>query len=212
MIEHFRIEGYRSIRDVEVEPRNLTVIFGRNGTGKSNLYRGLELIRSAAEGRLSLELAREGGMPSAMWAGAGWTTEENRETAARGRKSGKAQIVLTARIEHLSYTLHIGLPNPISDPALPLDPVVRKETIVAHAGGRKVTMLDRKGPPFATDVWSRHRYGGDGLWSLKQDVTLSSAQADSNVRAWMKAGGQFAGPPLAPPAKVAPAAAVGKTR
>ena len=55
------------------------------------------------------------------------------------------------------------------------------------------------GPPFATDVWSRHRYGGDGLWSLKQDVTLSSAQADANFRAWMEAGGRFAAPPLAPP-------------
>ena len=31
------------------------------------------------------------------------------------------------------------------------------------------------GPSFATDVWSRHRYAGDGLWNLKEDVTLSSA-------------------------------------
>ncbi len=55
------------------------------------------------------------------------------------------------------------------------------------------------GPPFATDVWSRHRYAGDGLWSLKQDVTLSTAQADANFRAWMAAGGRFAAPPLLPP-------------
>ena len=57
-----------------------------------------------------------------------------------------------------------------------------------------------EGPPFATDVWSRHRYAGDGLWNLKQDVTLSSAQADANFSAWMKAGGRFAAPPLDPPA------------
>lgn len=55
------------------------------------------------------------------------------------------------------------------------------------------------GPPFATDVWSRHRYAGEGLWSLKQDVTLSSTQADENFRGWMAAGGRFAAPPLAPP-------------
>ena len=55
------------------------------------------------------------------------------------------------------------------------------------------------GPRFATDVWSRHRSAGNGLWSLKQDVTLSSAQADANFRAWMEAGGHFAAPPLAPP-------------
>ena len=50
------------------------------------------------------------------------------------------------------------------------------------------------GPPFATDVWSRHRYAGDGLWSLKQDVTLSGAQADANFKGWMEAGGRFAAP------------------
>ncbi len=57
------------------------------------------------------------------------------------------------------------------------------------------------GPPFATDVWSRHRYAGDGLWSLKQDVTLSSTEADENFRRWMEAGGRFAAPPLAPPSE-----------
>ena len=57
-----------------------------------------------------------------------------------------------------------------------------------------------EGPPFATDVWSRHRYAGDGLWSLKQDVTLSAAQAEANFKRWMRAGGRFAAPPLAPPA------------
>lgn len=55
-----------------------------------------------------------------------------------------------------------------------------------------------EGLPFATDVWSRHRYAGDGLWNLKQDVTLSSAQADANFKAWMEAGGRFAAPPLVP--------------
>lgn len=60
------------------------------------------------------------------------------------------------------------------------------------------------GLPFAVDVWSRHRYAGDGLWNLKQDVTLSSAQADANFRAWMEAGGRFAAPPLAPPSPKTP--------
>lgn len=55
------------------------------------------------------------------------------------------------------------------------------------------------GKPFATDVWSRHRYAGDGLWSLKQDVTLSASQADANFRGWLAAGGRFAAPPLEPP-------------
>lgn len=56
-----------------------------------------------------------------------------------------------------------------------------------------------RGDAFAVDVWSRHRYAGRRLWNLKQDVTLSSAQADENFRAWMEAGGRFAAPPLPRP-------------
>ena len=55
------------------------------------------------------------------------------------------------------------------------------------------------GPAFAADVWSRHRYSGDGLWSEKQDVTLSAAAAGKNFEAWFAAGGRFACEPLAPP-------------
>lgn len=60
------------------------------------------------------------------------------------------------------------------------------------------------GPPFAVDVWSRHRYAGDGLWSLKQDVTLSTKQADANFRDWFGAGGKLAAKPMAPPEGGAP--------
>ena len=55
------------------------------------------------------------------------------------------------------------------------------------------------GDPFAVDVWSRHRYAGAGLWSLKQDVTVSTRQADASFRAWLDAGGRMAAPPLPPP-------------
>jgi len=55
------------------------------------------------------------------------------------------------------------------------------------------------GAPFAVDVWSRQRYAGNGLWSLKQDVTLSPSAAEANFKAWFAAGGRFAAPPLAPP-------------
>ena len=58
-----------------------------------------------------------------------------------------------------------------------------------------------QGPPFAVDVWSRHRYAGDGLFSLKQDVTLSPEAAGRNFEAWAKAGGRFAAAPLAPPSE-----------
>jgi len=58
------------------------------------------------------------------------------------------------------------------------------------------------GDAFATEVWSRHHYGGGGLWSSKQDVTLSESASAANFGAWMKAGGRFAAPPLDPSERV----------
>ena len=147
MIERFAIRGYRSVRALEVELARLTVIAGPNGAGKTNLYRGLELIQAAAEGTLSRSLAGEGGMPSAVWAGDGWRDEGERATAARARAArGPVRIDLSARVDHLEYALSVGMPNGISDPALPMDAVVREEKVTAHAGGRRVEMMRRKGP------------------------------------------------------------------
>ena len=62
--------GYRSLRDLVLRVGPLTAITGGNGTGKSNVYRALRLLVDAADGQLARALAKEGGMPSAMWAGA----------------------------------------------------------------------------------------------------------------------------------------------
>ena len=145
MITDLRIEGYRSVRSLFLELSNLTVIVGANGTGKTNIYRGLELIHSAAMGTLPRSLAAEGGMPSALWAGSPWRTEAERDSFATPAR-GKSRITLGASLDHLTYALSIGLPNLISDPALPLDPVIREESVTARAGSRKVKMMERKGP------------------------------------------------------------------
>ncbi len=50
--------GYRSLLDVALEPGQLTVIAGENGTGKTNLYRALRLLSRGAEGRLATTLPR----------------------------------------------------------------------------------------------------------------------------------------------------------
>src|SRR5688572_26086186 len=72
------IASYRSVRSIRFPVRQLSVLVGANGVGKTNLYRGLELVRAAAIGDLSLALAREGGLGSAMWAGERKATEAPR--------------------------------------------------------------------------------------------------------------------------------------
>ncbi len=44
MIKRVRIQGFKSLKDVEVELFPLTVLFGPNASGKSNLLDALQLL------------------------------------------------------------------------------------------------------------------------------------------------------------------------
>ncbi len=68
-IREVGISGYRSLRAIRFPVGQLTVFVGANGVGKTNLYRALQLLQASAAGTLARELASEGGMQSALWAG-----------------------------------------------------------------------------------------------------------------------------------------------
>jgi predicted ATPase len=53
-VRQIEIEGYRSIRRLALPVERLNVFVCENGVGKTNLYRGLELIQAAARGTASL--------------------------------------------------------------------------------------------------------------------------------------------------------------
>lgn len=103
MLEALHIRGYRSLRDVRVPLRPLTVVTGANGTGKSNLYRCLHLLTRAARGGLARALAEEGGMPSTLWAGA-----RRRE----GRQPARAVFSIEVQDDTFGYQFSCGLPIP----------------------------------------------------------------------------------------------------
>jgi predicted ATPase len=67
MIERLHIRGYRSLEDVRLPLRDLTVVTGPNGSGKFNLYRCLQLLARAAQGELARAIVEEVGMPSVLW-------------------------------------------------------------------------------------------------------------------------------------------------
>jgi len=69
MIKRIRVQGYRSVRDLELELQPINVLTGPNGCGKSNLYNSLVLLARAAQGELAHAIAAEGGTPSVFWAG-----------------------------------------------------------------------------------------------------------------------------------------------
>lgn len=69
MIKSLHIQNYRSIRDMSLELEALNIVFGPNGTGKSNIYKAIHLMHSAAQGQFSQALANEGGILKVFWAG-----------------------------------------------------------------------------------------------------------------------------------------------
>src|SRR5215475_5738575 len=69
MLRAVAISNYRSLRNIVVPLQNLNVVTGANGAGKSSFYRALRLLADTAQGRVVTSLAREGGLPSTLWAG-----------------------------------------------------------------------------------------------------------------------------------------------
>jgi predicted ATPase len=133
VIKTLAFAGYRSLRDVKLEVGQLTAITGGNGTGKSNVYRGLKLLVDAAEGQLARALAREGGMPSAMWAG---------EPGKKAKASEGKRISIGFADDTIAFELRLGLPKHV-ETAFFLDPEVKEETIRTLAKP-VVSLLERR--------------------------------------------------------------------
>ncbi len=171
MIREIRIEGYRSLRSASMAVGRLSVVTGENGVGKTNLYRGLELLRAAAVGDLARRLAQEGGMASALWAGAP-PLDPNDPEASKARRD--ARLKLAVRLDSLEYEVVLGLPGP-TDPALALDPVVKEERVSIHMDGRRAVMLERKGPHISARE-------PDGAWRSYKGALLMAETALATLR------------------------------
>jgi predicted ATPase len=146
MIETLAISGYRSLRNLVLPLGRLNLVTGANGTGKSSLYRALRLLGDAALNTVVASLAREGGLPSTLWAGP--------ETIARSVRKGEFPVQGTPRQQSVSlklgfaadpysYCIDLGYPPP-AQAAFPLDPAIKRECIW-HGGlyRRAAVLVDR---------------------------------------------------------------------
>jgi predicted ATPase len=61
VIRKIRIEGYKSIREMDLELRPLNILIGANGSGKSNFIAAFKFIRDVVEQRLQEHVAYAGG-------------------------------------------------------------------------------------------------------------------------------------------------------
>lgn len=148
MIQTLAISGYRSLRDVVLPLGRLSLITGANGSGKSSMYRALRLLADAASNSVVSSLAREGGLPSTLWAGP--------ETIARAVRQGDYRIEPTASRKPVSlklgfagdtygYAIDLGYPPPPPPAtAFYLDPSIKRECIWhGNLYRRSAVLVDR---------------------------------------------------------------------
>ena len=193
MIRTVAVENYRSLRRLVLPLSDLTVITGANGTGKSSVYRALRLLADTARDGAVAALAREGGLPSTMWAGAEGSPRLRRadisdpsaadSSAARSHGSADSRawrppagratqgavrrepvaLRLGYAGDQLGYAIDLGLPTPSEAGAFVLDPVIKREWV--WAGPR---------PHPAAVVGERHNRlvelrDPDGNWAIATD-------------------------------------------
>lgn len=137
-VREFSATGYRSLQRITYPVSRLDVFVGANGVGKSNLYRGLELLQAAAANTLGAQIAAEG-LQAAMWAG-----------VRRRDKPAEMSFAVTLDAPDrtdalLRYEVTAGYPAPTMA-AFEAEPQVKAESLTYHAGGRTVRLAERRGP------------------------------------------------------------------
>ncbi len=168
MIRTLAVENYRSLRQLFLPLGPLTVVTGANGSGKSSLYRSLRLLADAARNGAVAALAREGGLPSTIWAGpetgSRFKPKSNRPVQGTIR-TGPVTLRLGFAGDDLGYAIDLGLPTPSSlGPTMfGLDPEIKREWVWAGPAPRPAALLaDRHNNVVRVR-------GDDGRWAMVSD-------------------------------------------
>jgi predicted ATPase len=175
------ITGYRSIRKIRFPVRQLTVLVGGNGVGKTNLYRSLELLQAAARGTLADEIAREGGLGSIFWAGGknlspDGSFDERYRTDGYRKGEGNS-LRLSADFADLgdgsfdpTYRIEVGFPPKEAAAAFPGEAQIKSESLDWQQRGKAVSLMERKNAM----AWARN---ADGRREQAHDDLLASETA-----------------------------------
>lgn len=146
-LRELAVSGYRSLERVRFSVGDLEVFVGANGVGKTNLYRALQLVQSAAANRLALDLAEEGGLASALWAGPRPAKEPARLCFSVTLAAPDPDRPETAAYV---YEVEVGFPiqagGRIATAAFATEPQVKEERLSYRTPARTVRLLERKGP------------------------------------------------------------------
>ena len=166
------VSGYRSIREIWFPVDPVGVFVGENGVGKSNLYRCLQLLQGAATGTLVRDLAAEGGMDSASWAGERCPTDAPGIVLEADIAAPDVGGAYRYRVEIGRYRTHA---RDRGADGFPGEPRVVSESLSFMFGGRETMILERKnrGGWAVDDAGKRHVFSTDLMGSETALSTLA---------------------------------------
>ena len=143
------ISGYRSIRNLVLPLERLTLVTGRNGTGKSSFYRALRLLADVAQGHVTASLAADGGLQSTLWAGPDRYSRSmlSGEHPVQGTaRSGPVGLKLGFAAQDYGYAIDLGMPIP-GRSMFNLDPEIKAEAVwTGETLSRRNAIATRSGP------------------------------------------------------------------
>jgi predicted ATPase len=175
MIETLAVYGYRSLRNLILPLGALNLVTGANGTGKSSLYRALRLLGDAALNSVVASLAREGGLPSTLWAGPDKIAQSVRreDFPVEGTVRQKpVSLKLGFAGDAFGYCIDLGYPPPPPPATLfNLDPAIKRECIW-HGGiyRRAAALVDRR-----NNVVLLHAGKGDDPFLLTTNLSAADS-------------------------------------
>ena len=79
MLNHIKLEGYKSIRSLDLELKNLNILVGSNGAGKSNFIQFFRFMKMLVEQQLQIFVAKQAGANAILHFGTKTTKELNIE-------------------------------------------------------------------------------------------------------------------------------------
>jgi predicted ATPase len=165
MLTTLAVENYRSLRSLVLPLEQVTLITGPNGSGKSSVYRSLRLLADAARNGAVAALAREGGLPSTLWAGpevVGRSVRDGRHPVQGTVRGKPVALRLGFSGDEFGYAIDLGLPTDQAS-AFRLDPVIKRECVWRGPVLRPATLLADR---VAAGVRVRDE---SGAWSTTAD-------------------------------------------